>query len=517
VSEYGNNMEPAPRPPPPPGPPVTEDTFRGALEAAPDAIVIVDEQGRILLANSQAEVLFGHAREDLLGRPVETLVPERFRHQHPAQREGFLADPRVRPMGAGLDLRARRRDGSEFPVEISLSPLRDQGRSFVVAAIRDVTEQRKAERALRESQERFSGFFEATAMPLAISRAKDGSFLEVNEAFASLVGCAREDLVGKTSMDLGIVDVASRESLQRQLQAQGRVHGAEVEMQARTGERRIVQVAVEPITIGGEPCLALSMADVTPIRKAQEAVRAMNEDLERRVQERTAELERSNAELQQFAYVASHDLQEPLRTVSGAVTRLARRHEDKLDEQGREFVRFALEGTARMQQLIEDLLSVSRVGSRGQELKPVSADAALDRALLGLQASLAESGAQVEREPLPRVLGDESQLAQLFQNLLGNAVKFRGAQPPRIRVSARKEGDHAVVSVVDNGIGIDPKHKERVFVIFQRLDPGKPGTGIGLAIAKKIVERHGGRIWVEPAPGGGSAFSFTLRLAEGSA
>ncbi|MCY1073696.1 PAS domain-containing sensor histidine kinase [Archangium lansingense] len=228
--------------------------------------------------------------------------------------------------------------------------------------------------------------------------------------------------------------------------------------------------------------------------------------------QRAQELSRSNADLEQFAYVASHDLQEPLRMVASYVQLLSRRYKGKLDADADEFIRYAVDGATRMQALINDLLAFSRVGTRGKELVPVPLERSVERALSHLRLALQESGAEVKVEPLPWVMGDETQLAQLLQNLVGNAVKFRGEQPPRIRVSATREDDTITVAVEDNGIGIEPQYYERIFAIFQRLH-GKeeyPGTGIGLSICKKIVERHGGRIWVESTPGQGSTFRFTL-------
>jgi hypothetical protein len=254
-------------------------------------------------------------------------------------------------------------------------------------------------------------------------------------------------------------------------------------------------------------------------QRAELEVRTLNIDLERRVAERTAELderardlERSNMELQQFAYVASHDLQEPLRTISSFTQLLAKRYPDKLDDKAREFINFAVDGCKRMQTLINDLLTFSRVGTQGKPLEITSCDAVLDRVLKGLKVAIQESGALITREPLPVVLADPGQLAQLFQNLLANAIKFRGRDVPRIRVAAEPIGTAWKISVRDNGIGISPEHNDRIFVIFQRLHTKTqyPGTGIGLAICRKIAERHGGRIWVEPSPGGGSTFCFTI-------
>ncbi len=230
----------------------------------------------------------------------------------------------------------------------------------------------------------------------------------------------------------------------------------------------------------------------------------------------SAELARSNTELQQFAYVASHDLSEPLRMIVSYLDLLVARHRAGLNAEAQEFIGYAVDGAQRMQKLIDDLLAYARVDNRGRELKPVDLDAVLAEAQRNLKLRITESGAEIEHGPLPKVMGDASQLAQVFQNILSNAIKFRGKEPPRIRIGAEAVGGEWKLSIQDNGIGIDPKHFERLFVIFQRLHTRHeyPGTGIGLAICKKIIERHGGRIWVESKPGQGTAFFFTLGAAD---
>jgi signal transduction histidine kinase len=257
--------------------------------------------------------------------------------------------------------------------------------------------------------------------------------------------------------------------------------------------------------------------------RAEQEVRSLNTDLERRVAERTAELveraqdlARSNSELQQFVYVASHDLQEPLRMVASFTQLLAKRYESKLDGDAREFIGYAVDGAKRMQTLISDLLAYSRVGTQGKPFESTRCDAVLDRVLKSLQLAIEDAGAVIARDPLPAVLGDPVQLTQLFQNLLTNAIKFHGKKPPRVQISVERDGASWKISVRDNGIGISSEHADRIFVIFQRLHTKAeyPGTGIGLAICKKIVERHGGRIWAEPSPGGGSTFCFTIPVAQ---
>jgi light-regulated signal transduction histidine kinase (bacteriophytochrome) len=242
--------------------------------------------------------------------------------------------------------------------------------------------------------------------------------------------------------------------------------------------------------------------DITERKRAQGVLRAAYD-----------ELARSNSELQQFAYVASHDLQEPLRMIGSYTQLLERRYGDKLDADAREFMGFVVDGATRMKQLIEDLLAYSRVGTRGKELRPVQARAALDRALVNLRASIESADAQVTHDALPEVSADDTQLTQLFQNLIGNAIKFKKKDEPiRVHVGVQDAGAEWLFSVSDNGIGIEPQYYERIFMVFQRLHTREEyaGTGIGLAICKKVVDRHRGRIWVESALGKGSTFHFTL-------
>ncbi len=248
------------------------------------------------------------------------------------------------------------------------------------------------------------------------------------------------------------------------------------------------------------------------LNQSSEELKKAHDVLEIRVKERTAELARSNAELEQFAYIASHDLQEPLRMVSSYVQLLGRRYKGKLDTDADEFIAFASEGAIRMQRLINDLLAYSRVGTRGRSFEPVDLEIALNQALENLQLAIKERKAVITRDPLPVVFGDIGQLTQVFQNLIDNAIKFSGEQSPEVRVSARLTGNECLCWVKDNGIGIAPEFINKLFLLFQRLHTRKeyPGTGLGLAICKRIVERHGGKIWVESKQGEGSTFNFSI-------
>lgn len=239
--------------------------------------------------------------------------------------------------------------------------------------------------------------------------------------------------------------------------------------------------------------------------------------VEKAMENRSRELARSNAELEQFAYVVSHDLREPLRMIHVFLQLLDRRYRGRLDNEADEFIGFTVDGAARMQKMINDLLDYSRVGSRSRELLPVKSDAALKQALDNLMIAITESGAIVTQDPLPTVLADESQLVHLFQNLVANAIKFHGKDQPRVHVGAVRQKEEWLFSVCDNGIGIAPEHFEKIFLIFKRIfsQSEYPGTGIGLAVCKKIVEQHGGGIWVESQQGVGTTFFFTLPIKQG--
>jgi light-regulated signal transduction histidine kinase (bacteriophytochrome) len=244
------------------------------------------------------------------------------------------------------------------------------------------------------------------------------------------------------------------------------------------------------------------------LRDSYAELERTKEDLERKSQE----LARSNDDLKEFAYAASHDLQEPLRIIRGYVQLLAKRYKGKLDADADDFIKYAVEGVGRMQRLIKDLLEYSSLGINGETLKPSECTELVHRALANLQAAIQESGAEVTYDPLPAIAVDPSQVSRVFQNLIGNAIKFHGEEAPRVHISAEQRGEEWVFSVRDNGIGMDPDQSERIFMIFQRLHTREEydGTGIGLAICKKIVERHGGRIWVESEEGKGSTFYFTI-------
>jgi signal transduction histidine kinase len=258
------------------------------------------------------------------------------------------------------------------------------------------------------------------------------------------------------------------------------------------------------------------------VKERTAQLRITNDRLEREIAERkeaeeelkkiSAELTRSNADLQHFAYAASHDLQEPLRGIEGFIKLLEKRYADKLDSKAKEFIGYTVEGVNRMRALIKDLLDYSRTGTIEMNLKPTNFSEAVERAVFNLKAAVEETGATIAYDPLPTVRADIMQMSRLFQNLMGNAIKFRGKKAPDIHISAEKNENGWTFSVRDNGMGIDPENAERIFSVFQRLHTKEeyPGTGIGLAVCKRIVERHGGKIWVKSEKGKGATFCFTI-------
>ena len=426
---------------------------------------------------------------------------------HPDDRERVqsdVADALRQDRPYDTDYRVKLRDGGWRDINARGRVFLDeQGKPCrLVGTCLDVTERKRTEAALQESETRFRTLLENLPQKIFM---KDRRFrwVMINERFARDLGIRPVDVVGKVDSDLFPGELADKYRADDiRIVETGQSEELE-EPYLEQGQERWVRTTKAPVRDGTGAVVGVCgvFSDITEHKRAEAALRRA-----------LADVERSNKELEQFAYVASHDLQEPLRMISSYTQLLAERYGDKLDDKAKKYIGYAVDGAIRLQAQINDLLTYSRVGTRGKPLEPTDSHAALGEAIRNLSSAIEESRALVVNDDLPTVRADAVQLALVFQNLIANAIKFHGEESPCVHVSARDQGTEWVFSVKDNGIGIDPKFAERLFVIFQRLHTREeyPGSGIGLAICKRIVERHGGRIWFESEPGKGSTFFFTV-------
>jgi len=483
-----------------------EERYRGLLEAAPDAMVVVDEEGEIVLLNLQAEQRFGYHRDELVGQKVTNIIPEGFAERLLSDGTRTAAEALAQQIGTGIELVGRRKDGSAFPIELMLSPLGSAEGILVTAAIRDISVRKAAEAHLAQTEERHRGLLEAAPDAMVMVN-EGGQIVLLNLQAEKQFGYHRDELVGQKVQkiipegQIGRLLSDGRCSLE-----DGRMPemgtGIELTGRRKNGSDFPIEIILGPLESAEGTLTTAAIRDITT-RRAAEAHLLQKMD----------ELNRSNEELGQFAYIASHDLQEPLRMVASYTQLLSRRYKGKLDSDADEFIAFAVDGANRMQRLIQDLLAYSRVGTKGKDLLETSSEDALEQALINLRGAIEENGALITHDALPPVLADEMQLIQLFQNLVGNALKYQGPGTPRVHISAENtDGKKWMFSVRDNGLGIDPQYFEKIFGMFQRLHKREEfaGTGIGLAICKKIVERHGGSISVDSELGEGSTFHFVL-------
>jgi PAS domain S-box-containing protein len=615
----------------------SEGRLDAIIHSAMDAIITVDEQERVLIFNAAAERMFGYPAGEVAGSPMERFIPQRFRAAHGAHVRRFSeTGASSRTMGMQGGIWGLRANGDEFPLETSISQVEADGKKLFTVILRDISERKRAEEALKESL----AASEAVRKDLAdqkfaidqhgIVTVTDvkGRITYVNDKFCAISKYSRDELLGQDHhiISSGYHPKEFFQNLYRTI-AQGGVWHGEIRNRAKDGSIYWVDTTIVPfVGADGKPRQYVAIrADITERKHAEarslqlaaivessadaifshdlsgtvlswnksaerlfgyseaeavgnpvmiiptgieEEVEEFNRgilegrrmardgttrrckngtlldvslimsplrdssgritgasviarDITKRIRAeqelavKAEELARSNRELEQFAYVASHDLQEPLRMVASYTQLLAERYCGKLDENADKFIGYAKEGAVRMQVLIHDLLAFSQVGLAGVTRENVDCNAVLEGVVQSLTAAIQETGAVVNYAALPTVWADHPQIAQVFQNLIGNAIKFRKEAPPELAVRAEKSGRSWLFSVSDNGIGIAPEYAENIFVVFQRLHARTeyPGNGIGLAICKKIIEHYDGRIWVESRVGQGSTFKFTLPSA----
>jgi PAS domain S-box-containing protein len=484
----------------------SEARYRGLLEAAPDAMVVVNPTGEIVLLNVQAENQFGYSRDELIGQKVRNIIPQGFAERLIADGTRSATEALAQQIGAGIELVGRRKDGSEFPIEIMLSPLESADGILVTAAIRDISVRKAAESHLARMEGRYRGLLEAAPDAMVVVNVA-GEIVLLNVRAEKEFGYSRDELVGQKVKNIipeGFAERIIADGTRSAAEALAQQIGTGIALVGRRkdGGEFPIEIMLSPLESAEGILVTAAIRDITERKESDEHLAKTVE-----------ELKRSNDDLQQFAYVSSHDLQEPLRIVSSYTQLLAKRYKGRLDSDADEFIAFAVDGCNRMQGLIQDLLAYSRAGTNEKKLREVPSENALQKALINLRVAIKQSGAVVTNDALPAITTDETQVTQIFQNLVGNAIKYRRAEDPRVHVSAaRNEGNEWTFSVRDNGLGIDPQYFERIFVLFQRLHGRDEfeGTGIGLAVCKRIVERLGGKIWVESQLEKGSTFCFTL-------
>lgn len=469
------------------------------------AIFLLDPKGFITTWNRAAEYVKGYSAEEIIGKHISIFyTPDELERGEP---EYNLKTAKEKGRFETEGWRVRK-DGSLFWADISFTSLYDSSGNLkgFSKVTRDVTARKLAQDELKDREEQLQTIINNAPDAIMVIDS-NGTVMKWNPWAESMFGWSSEETVGKPLHEF-IIPQRYREAHQRGMEhflktGEGRVINKTIEIEALTKKGKEINIALSissPILVKGTYLFIGFAADITERKKAEQELR-----------QKTEELARSNQELEQFAYVASHDLQEPLRMITSYVQLLASRYKDKLDKDANEFIDFAVDGSNRMRTLIKSLLEYSRI-NRIKPFEFIDLDDLLKDVLQNLSSQIKEANAIIKLEKMPVIYGDAVLMGQLFQNLITNAIKFKGEKDPQIEISYKKENKHYLFSVKDNGIGIQKEYVNKIFVIFQRLHRKDqyPGTGIGLAICKKIVERHQGKIWVESELGKGSTFYFTI-------
>ena len=518
----------------------SERRFRSYFEMPGVGTAITGPDMRWIEVNGRLCEMLGYTREEILGKKTfsDLLTP--------ASVSTFQANfTRFKERGWVRDLEFQmvRKDGRILPVSLNAIAIKDPDGNFIMtrSTMIDIRDRKQAEAALYKSNSILNSVLESTPDIIFVKDLQN-RYVLANSTAANFLGTTVEAMIGKDDNQLFPPEIAAKIiEADREIVTTGKALVYEEDLPKPGKIETLLTVKCPWRDAEGNIIGAIGISrDISALKQAEAALKQARDRLEIRVQERTKELseanaalqveiaerreaerkleqltldlQRSNQELEQFAYLASHDLQEPLRAVTGYTELLAQEYERHLDETAKEYMGYIVDGATRMRQLIQDLLSYSRVGTRGKPFVPTDCNEALRQALNDLLLAIAENNAIITYDGLPRAIADKAQLAQLFQNLIGNAIKFRRQEPPQIHIWAEAKDDLWLFGVRDNGIGIKPRYLERIFELFKRLHTRKefPGTGIGLAICKKIVERHGGNIWAESQPGVGTTFYFTL-------
>ncbi len=493
----------------------SEQQIKAIFNGAPDAVVVIDEEGRVIQWNPKATELFGWTQDEIIGEHLsDTIVPPQFREAHIKGMKRFMTTEQSRIIGQNIEIKAVNKDHKELDVSLNISPIKLNNGYLFVGFIRDITQQKRASETTLNNERRFK-----QALGILGDNVWEHDFKTEKTYFANtvhdLLGFPNNDLSSNVNLWWSRTHPDDRWMLEendKKYRAGLKYHHSlEYRMFHKDGtllwilDRGTVIDKYEngmPLRIVG------THTDITKRRENKQLLEQLNNNLEKR----TTELTASNKELEQFAYVASHDLQEPLRMISSFLQLLQKKYKGQMDETADKYIHLAVDGAGRMKLLINDLLLLSRVSTSKLNFNDVDVNQSVKNVVASLQQSIEESRAVINIGKLPLIKANPSQIEQLFQNLIGNAIKYRRQDITIIDVNCIEEEMVWGFSVRDNGIGFDKKYEEKIFTIFQRLHTKNeyPGTGIGLAICKKIVERHGGKFRVDSEPGKGSTFYFTI-------